>query len=67
MKDFQQKVVDEKEELDAKTERLLSFINGEVFDALPVDERKRMSEQYYHMGQYSTILGKRIENFGVSQ
>lgn len=63
MQPFQQRVVDEKRELDDKSEKLLAFINGEVFPTLPPGEQERMNRQWQFMNGYSGVLGERIEAF----
>ena len=66
MQPFQQRVVDEKRELDDKIHKLHAFVGGTIFAALPDDERSRMSIQLQHMAGYSDILGQRIAAFGRS-
>ena len=63
MEDFQQRVIDEKKELDGRIERLRSFIDGKVFNTLAPNERRRMNLQCKVMQEYSTILNDRIANF----
>lgn len=60
----QQRVIDEKRELDEKATKLSDFIgNSPVFDSLDADEQERMKEQCEVMWQYSEILKKRIMGF----
>ncbi len=59
----QQRVVDEKKELDDKREKLLTFINGSVFRNLNQAEKDRLITQYGVMGIYSEILHQRIRAF----
>jgi hypothetical protein len=61
---YQQRVVEEKADLDAKLERLCNFCWGPQFDALPVMERERLNLQRHTMTTYSAILGARIAAFG---
>jgi hypothetical protein len=63
MHDFQQRVVDEKTELDDKIGKLTAFVGGNIFVSLPDDERYRLSIQLQHMNGYSEILGQRIGAF----
>ena len=63
MQDFQQRVVDEKRELDDKISRLKPFVEGEKFKELPPDERARMNRQLFHMECCAVILGERIAAF----
>lgn len=59
----QQRVVQEKKELDAKLEKLAAFNSGEVFKTLDGDEQDRLVHQAYVMTQYSEILRRRIQAF----
>lgn len=60
----QQRVVDEKSELDVKTEKLRAFVkDGKVFAGLPYDEQPLLLRQLALMAAYSDVLGERIERF----
>ena len=60
----QQRVVDEKAELDEKLGKLHDFIQkNPIFKTLPEDEQKRLQRQDLVMAEYSQILGERIEVF----
>ncbi len=63
MQPHQQRVIDEKTELDAKLKKLTAFTFTDTFEALPSDERGRLNRQHGIMGQYSDILGERIAAF----
>jgi hypothetical protein len=64
MLEHQQRVVTEKEELDAKANALSDFIgNNPLFSKVDADEQERMKEQCEIMWEYSEILGKRIQAF----
>lgn len=64
MNDFQQRVVDEKVELDKKAQALSEFIGeNPIFETLDQAEQERLKVQNDLMWQYSTILGERIANF----
>jgi hypothetical protein len=61
----QQRVVDEKTELDAKATALSKFIGeNPIFDTIDAAEQERLREQCEVMWQYSEILGARIAAFG---
>lgn len=61
---FQQRVVDEKTDLDAKHDSLDSFIKaGTTFLTLDGAEQTRLVEQRFHMSKYSEVLGRRIAAF----
>lgn len=59
----QQRVVDEKAELDEKRTKLRNFTDTGMFSALTADEQRRMLNQLDAMNVYSDILGKRIAAF----
>lgn len=64
MQPYQERVIDEKVDLDARREKLTAFIDeNPMFDALPEDEQKRLERQALIMAEYSAILGARIEAF----
>lgn len=64
MEPHQQRVVDEKTELDKKASSLSAFIgNSPVFLGIDPAEQERMKEQCEIMWEYSEILGKRIAAF----
>lgn len=60
----QQRVLDEKQELDIRITKLDEFITrNPLFGQLPADERARMKRQFDVMFELSSILGERIANF----
>ena len=63
MQPHQQRVVDEKKELDVKLEKLSAFIQGPIFQTLKSDEQERLTRQIKLMDQYSGVLAERIEAF----
>lgn len=64
LKPYQQRVVEEKEELDEKATALSNFIGFSVeFEDLDPAEQERLKEQNDIMWQYSEILGARIAAF----
>ena len=63
----QQRVVDEKNELDTKRDKLGEFFKMTVFFELPESEKDRLRTQYSIMGIYSEILGQRISAFPVKK
>lgn len=65
MKEYQARVIEEKEALDKKRDKLIDFMGTADFDALPKDEQRRMQNQGDVMWQYSEILGERIANFSA--
>jgi len=67
MAPHQQRVVDEKTELDAKLEKLDTFGRTELYQTLPADEQGRLNRQHSVMEEYSRILGERIAAFPVAE
>ena len=63
MMPHQQRVIDEKEELDAKLGKLIPFLASDTCLSLPFDERSRLKRQSEVMAEYSAILGERISAF----
>lgn len=63
MMPHQQRVVDEKAELDSKLAKLIPFLSSDTCHALPFDERSRLKRQADVMREYSGILGERIAAF----
>jgi hypothetical protein len=62
---YQQRVVDERHELDEKRRKLAAFVETPTFHALPADEQTRMLLQAHFMELYSWTLGERIQHFVV--
>ena len=61
---YQQRVVDEKTELDGKYRKLIEFIEeSPTFPRLPDDEQNRLRRQKDCMKNYSDVLGERISAF----
>lgn len=63
MPPYQLRVVAEKAELDIKIDKLLAFLDTEVYEVLDVDEQRRLHIQHHAMCTYSAMLGERIEAF----
>lgn len=65
MQPFQQRVIDEKTDLDAKIEKLTEFTDAtnHLFTTLPEDEQVRLGRQLAIMTDYSKVLGERISFF----
>lgn len=59
----QQRVVDEKAELDEKRAKLDAFFETERFNTLDIAEQARMRYQAVAMKEYSSVLGERIAAF----
>jgi len=63
MEPYQERVVEEKTELDVKIEKLHRFMMTSGFDKLSELERDRLVRQHIAMSQYSGVLGERINGF----
>jgi uncharacterized protein YigA (DUF484 family) len=63
MQDWQQRVVVEKKELDAKREKLRLFSRRSEFSELAPEDQQLLAVQFDLMKAYSDILGQRIERF----
>lgn len=62
----QQRVVDEKIDLDVKASALSNFIGtNPVFCTIDAAEQERLKEQCEVMWKYSEILGARIAAFNI--
>lgn len=59
----QQRVVDEKRDLDDKREKLGNFKSTDLFASLPWQEQERLNTQAHIMTMYSAVLGERIAAF----
>lgn len=62
----QQRVVNEKEDLDLKLAKLLDFIGGDIFETLADKEKHLLVSQVFAMNKYSSILADRIIYFGAN-
>ena len=64
MRDFQERVIDEKIELDEKLVKLKRFLGGSIMvSSLPEEEQARLRIQVLVMTIYSDTLGARIKAF----
>lgn len=64
MQPHQERVINEKAELDGRLSRLKDFIDASpYFVPLPQEEKDRLIKQSEIMGQYSDVLGQRIAAF----
>jgi hypothetical protein len=60
---YQQRVLDEKAQLDLRLERLTAAFDSPTFRGLPEAEQNRMQRQASVMKLYSEVLGERIAAF----
>jgi hypothetical protein len=61
--EYQQRVIDEREELGKKKIDLHKFFGTVQFSTLPIDEQVRLRLQHEYMGLYYEVLADRIQNF----
>jgi hypothetical protein len=59
----QQRVVEEKSDLDTKLEKLGDFCNTPIFAGLEQAEQNRLNRQFLIMELYAQVLGERIAAF----
>lgn len=60
---YQERVVEEKQELDSKIKALRVFTKLMLINKTPVDEQDRLLRQLQTMTEYSNILNERIIGF----
>ncbi len=65
MESYQERVIEEKKELDEKINRLSNFINSDKYNQIDVSGRIRFDRQLAAMQTYSNILNERINTFTV--
>jgi hypothetical protein len=63
MQPHQERVVQEKTELDEKIDKLDAFRAGTIFPTVAVEEQDRLNKQLSFMRQYSGVLADRIAAF----
>lgn len=60
---YQQRVVDERQELEARLDKLRAFLKTETCLQMPFKERNLLAMQVRVMAEYSEILASRIDLF----
>ena len=61
---YQERVIEEKRQLDDKLFRLGQFIlDSGAYNSLPIEEVQRLNRQMKSMEDYSDVLGERIAAF----
>lgn len=63
---FQQRVIDERQALVEKIDKLGPFIGSDIYNTLPTEEQSRLQSQLNVMNDYASILGDRIQAFGAT-
>lgn len=59
----QERVIQERDELDARLGRLREFVKSNAFENLNVHEKLAMTDQSLHMNGYLIALNRRIAMF----
>jgi len=63
MPPYQERVVEERDQLAERTHKLHTFLGGVLFDDLPGEEKVRLRRQHIIMRAYLEILDERIAAF----
>lgn len=63
MQPFQQRVLDEKRELEEKIQKLDTFRESETFKTLDEDDQELLNRQVHYMVGYWNALVARIDRF----
>lgn len=65
LKPYQQRVVEELRELEAKVHKLACFVHSNPFWDLPDEDQLLLQEQLKAMNEYEHILRLRVQRFGL--
>jgi hypothetical protein len=60
---MEERIIEEKKELDIKIQKLYLFMMNKEYDKLSELDRDRLVRQHIAMSQYSGVLGERINGF----
>ena len=63
MQPYQDRVLNEKAELDQRLGKLQAFLSTATFNSLDADEQARLRRQAGIMQEYSVVLGERLAAF----
>lgn len=63
MQIYQHRVIEERDQLADRLDKLYAFSQGTVVSTLSITEQERLQKQYSIMQQYLTILNQRIDAF----
>lgn len=63
MKDYQKRVIEERDQLQERVGRLYEFMEEDEFCNLPDAEKDSLNQQLPSMCDYLRILNERIANF----
>ncbi|MDX9694948.1 MAG: hypothetical protein RBT49_04080 [Bacteroidales bacterium] len=63
MEDFRTRLIEEKDELDSKINKLNGFFKTETFDNLSFKEQELLLLQFHIMRSYYMVLDQRIDYY----
>ena len=63
LKEHQKRVIEERDELQIKIEKLIKFVQSELLALVSKPEQERLQRQLTIMQDYRRILNERIDNF----
>lgn len=63
MKPYQERIIEEKDQLDLKKDKLSVFVQSPYFVEMDDSEQRLLSLQLALMEEYSAVLGQRISLF----
>lgn len=61
--DWQERAIDELEELELKCIALGQFFDSDTYEELPLLEQAKLTTQMYFMTMYAVVLQDRVDNF----
>ena len=57
---WKERLLEERDQLSARYDKLLKFRDSDEFDALNFADRVLLEDQAYYMGEYLDVLNERI-------
>ena len=63
MEEYQKRVIDERDELKRKVDKLYAFLGSSIYQGLNSADRRRLDRQHDVMSEYEEILSERIAEF----
>ena len=63
MRDFEERIVSELDDLEQKRSALSAFMYGDVYSTLPDLDQYMLTVQFQAMSVYATVLSDRIKRF----
>lgn len=62
MSDFKTRLIQERDDLQEKTEKLVAFLHTDEAHVIPEIQRELLRQQHSHMYGYLSVLNQRLEN-----